>query len=162
MDLLEILKQFKTIASDPVAREISKRAILATTPKQHFGFRRILAGVFETGVAVALSVFFIMVIAGQFSNLPVAPVQLSVINPDTLRAEAQAIDIQIELAKLSYEETTTTIASTVPMIATIKPKAVMTPLATKTKPTQTTVASSSSMEPTSTLSVDQALEQLSQ
>jgi len=109
MNLLEILKQFKNITPDPANKEKSKRGILAMTPREPMSAWRIIAGIFETGIAAALAVFFILVITGQFSNAPyVSPVKFSVINPETLNAEAQAVDIQIQLAQVAYEESTTT------------------------------------------------------
>src|ERR1700691_4074612 len=103
MNLFETLKEFKNVSPDPTFSETSKRVILATTPRERWSIGRVFAHVIETGIAVALTVFFILVIAGQFSNVPyVSPTRFSVVNPETLSAEAQAVDIQIQLADVVY------------------------------------------------------------
>lgn len=164
MNLFETLKQFKNITPDPANKEKSKRAILATMPRESLGAWRIIAGIFETGIAAALAVFFILVITGQFSNNPyVSPVKFSVINPETLHAEAQAVDIQIQLANVVYQESTTTPALvnvTTPQTAHVG----VAPVILQVQPLG--VASSTPVTPTSTsasttVSVDQALQELS-
>ena len=117
MNLFETLKQFKNISPDPAYAEKSKRAILATNPAERWSLGRWLAHTAETGVAVALVVFFIMVITGQLSGSPVSPIQFSVIDPQTLHAEAQAVDIQIQLAKIAYQEPATTTSESTAQIA---------------------------------------------
>src|SRR5258708_6377536 len=119
MELFETLKQFKQIQPDAAYTAISKRAILATTPRESWSAKRILIAVIETGLALGLDGFFILIATGQFFGVAtpyVPPVQLSVITPDTLHAEAQAIDMQIELAKLSYQESTTTARVSTPKL----------------------------------------------
>ena len=165
MNLLETLKQFKTITPDPAHKESSKRAILATLPRERWNAWRSVATIFETGIAVALAVFFILIITGQLSgNSYVSPVQFSAIDPKTLNAEAQAVDIQIQLANVAYEESTTTAgtarASTVPsaMGGTAKPAFTATSLTALSSPTN-----SATSTPTSTaVSVDEALKALSE
>ena len=125
-----------------------------------------VAGIFETGVAVSLAVFLILVIAGQFpATSYIAPVQLSVIDPATLHAEAQAIDMQIQLANLSYQESTTTVnestTATAPDAA-VKPKFAATMLVGSSTATSTPSTVLASSTQTSTMSVDEALQQLSQ
>lgn len=111
MNIQETLKNFKNISPNPVYSEKSKRMIFATLPREPWTLRRSVAHLFEAGFAVALAAFFIFIFAGQFSNVPyVAPAQFSVINPATLRAEAQAVDIQIKLASVAYTTPTSTVA----------------------------------------------------
>lgn len=154
MELFEILKKFKAVEPDAAYKETAKRAILATMPRERWSIGRAFAGIFETGVALALAAFFIMVIAGQFSNSSsVAPLQLSVINPTSLHAEAQAIDMQIELVKLSYQEATTTIQSTTQLAPHVKSKALF--AATSTPASEATGTPA-------TVSVDDALQALTQ
>lgn len=167
MNLLETLKEFKNISPDPAFTEKSKRAVLATMPRERLSIGRVFAHIIETGIAVALTVFFILVIAGQFSNVPyVSPTRFSVVNPETLSAEAQAVDIQIQLANVTYQEPTTTIA-----IAQTTPQA---PAASAIIPARLGMASaassstsaegegSSTATSTQTVSIDEALKALSQ
>jgi hypothetical protein len=171
MELFETLKQFKKITPDATRQEISKRAILAQTPLEPrvvWGVRRSLAAIFETGFAVALTVFFILIIIGKFpGQSSVAPVQLSVINPTTLKAEAQAVDIQIQLAQIAYTETTSTAESTPQTTAAIAAKqpglaAAAVAAATSSSATSGGGAASSTNASSTSISIDQALQELSQ
>jgi hypothetical protein len=167
MNLFETLKEFKNISPDPAYTEKSKRAILAVTPKESLSFRRVFAHIFETGVAVALTVFFILIIVGQFSNTPyVSPAQFSVINPATLRAEAQAVDIQIQLAKVAYQEPTSTTTETTAQRATSGavafPMKIADSAATPSSSVSAVGSQGSSTVTSTVVSVDEALNALSQ
>ncbi len=173
MELFETLKQFKKITPDATRSTISKRAILAQTPlepRPAFGVGRMFAAIFETGFAVALTVFFILIIIGKFpGQSSVAPVQLSVINPTTLKAEAQAVDMQIQLAQIAYTETTSTSESTpqtTAAIASKQPAALAAAMKAATASSSTAAAggasSSSTGAASTTISIDQALQELSQ
>ena len=157
MNLFEILRKFKTIKPDGSFTEKSKRAILASP--QNIPVRP-FAGVFrfiETGAAVVLAGFFMLLITGAFSNSSyIAPVQYSVIDATGLHAEAQAIDMQIQLANVNYPETT----AAMPQLA----KALSGAMAAASSSASTITAagtSTANSASSSTVSVDQALEQLS-
>lgn len=168
MNLPEILKQFKSIEPDAAFKEKSKRAVLAQMPKEKWSIRRVIITIFESGMGVALTVFFILIIIGQFpGQSAVTPVQLSVINPETLRAEAQAVDIQIQLANVAYLESTTTVNETTPTLhpAVFMPaigasSSLIAPATASSTPVSVT-SSTPNPTPSSTLSVDQALQELS-
>jgi len=114
MNLFETLQKFKSVKPDPAYTEKSKRAILATrqfVPALNL-FRSILQFI-ETGAAVALAGFFVLLISGALSNSTyIAPVQYSVIDATGLHAEAQAIDMQIKLADVNYQDVTSNNGST--------------------------------------------------
>lgn len=166
MKISEILKQFKTITPDAEYAEKSKRAVLAAP--QSFAVRdrgiMIFLRFLETGAALALGGFFILLATGSFSGSKyLAPVQYSVIDPNGLHAEAQAIDIQIQLANLDYavastsESTTATVtgnAKAMVRALTVKGSGTAVSSATSTASASTTVPS--------TLSVDESLKALSQ
>lgn len=167
MNLLDTLKQFKNIESDPAYAEKSKRMILATDPREPWSFGRGLAHIFETGIALTLAAFLIMVIAGQFSNVPyVSPAPFSVINPATLHAEAQAVDIQIQLANVAYRATAktaiamneTTAQSAAASGTVLAPSAGFAAAALEASGT---ASSSAPVATSSAVSVDQALQELS-
>ncbi|HVO28770.1 MAG TPA: hypothetical protein VMT81_02185 [Candidatus Paceibacterota bacterium] len=171
MNLFETLEQLKTIQPDPAFRESSKRAILATAPREPWRFWRRAVAVFETGAAVALTVFFVLVLTGQFPNSssPIAPVQFSVIDPATLRAEAQAVDIQIQLADVAYDESSTAAGASTAVAASgqiFKPLAASLAAASSTgsasSSTSGSAAAASSTASSTPISVDQALQQLAQ
>lgn len=167
MNLSDILKQFKRIEPDAQFSERSKRQILlspqaaARTMRGVFAFLHVI----ETGAAVALAGFFILILTGSFSlTSSIAPIQYSVIDPQGLHAEAQAIDMQIELADVQYPQTTSTVAgSTAASAATLTKvfAAALGAQATSTATSSVSAAAASSTAST-TLSIDQALQQLSQ
>lgn len=152
MDLLETLKQFKTIKPDETFTEKSKRAVLASFPLESPGImgifktQRFIFRMVETGAALALAGFFVFLITGGFSGSSISPVRFSAIDPQALRAEAQAIDAQIELASLNYSEPAL-VESTQKLAATTGKKS--------------SVTTSSTTNVSSTVSIDQALEALS-
>jgi len=162
MNLFETLRQFKTIEPDSSFAEKSKRAILAypqNIPPMTSPFRSVLQFI-ETGAAVTLAGFFIILITGVLSDsTSIAPVQYSVIDPAGLHAEAQAIDMQIELAKVAYTEGVTTVAVS-GFVASAKPATSSSLTASITAATSSISAVSSSTATSTSISVDQALSQL--
>lgn len=172
MDLFEALKQFRRIAPDPGFSEKSKRMVLASPqhPERSFVLRGALVFLHsvETAAVLALAGFFVLLATGSFSGTKyLAPVQYSVIDPGSLHAEADAIDTQIQLANISYTEVSSTVmGSTAAMAGTGPVVAHM--LAAKDRaatgdaaPAGSATTSADSATST-TLSVDQALQQLSQ
>jgi hypothetical protein len=171
MKLSDILKQFKTIQPDADFSRRSRAQILLSPQTE----RRTMRGVFaflhviETGAAVALAGFFILILTGSFSpTRSIAPIQYAVIDPAGLHAEAQAIDMQIQLADIVYPQVTSTAAAT-PAASAALTKAFATVLGTSAASSSATVATSTADASTSApaasttpLSVDQALQQLTQ
>jgi hypothetical protein len=115
MTLFEKLKQLQRIAADPGFTENSRRTVLASVPKKALTPRMIFVQVLETAGSLALVGVLIFTIVGGFSGASkyLSPVSFSGIDPTTLHAEADAIDMQIELANLNYLQTTSTAESTV-------------------------------------------------
>ena len=171
MKLSDILKQFKNIQPDADFSRRSRAEILLSPQEE----RRTMRGVFaflhviETGAAVALAGFFILILTGSFSpTRSIAPIQYAVIDPAGLHADAQAIDIQIQLANIEYPQVTSTAIAT-PAVSVALTKAFATVLGTSAASSSATVATSttdaSTSAPTASttpLSVDQALQQLTQ
>lgn len=159
MNLFEILKQFKNIQPDSGFSATSKRALLARAEAaSSWSAKRTLFRILETGAAVTLTGFFVLLITGAFSGSRFAPIQYSAIDPQGLRAEAEAIDIQIQLANLNYVGPT---AESTAQIA--KPAATARAFSAITPATSSPAAAASTSTPTatSTLTIDQALEKLS-
>jgi hypothetical protein len=170
MKLSDILKQFKNIQPDADFSCRSRAEILLSPQSE----RRTMRGVFaflhviETGAAVALVGFFILILTGSFSpTRSIAPIQYAVIDPTGLHAEAQAIDMQIQLANIEYPQVTTTAAAT-PATSAALTKAFAAVLGISKASSSTAVTSTmdaSTSAPTASttpLSVDQALQQLTQ
>ncbi len=156
MNLLETLKQLKKIQPDPAFTENAKRAILAREPLSPMGHgwsaQRTIWKIIETGAAVALTGFFILLITGALSGSSIAPVQYSAIDPQSLRAEAQAIDMQIQLANLNYGELTAE--------STAKTAGAKQGTAVKAAAPAVSAAGTASTTATTTVSIDQALQSL--
>jgi hypothetical protein len=168
MNLFKTLKQFKTIQPDHSFTEQSKRAILASPqniPAMN-PFRGMLQ-LLETGAAVVLAGFFILLITGALSNQNSnSPVQYSVIDPAGLHAEAQAIDIQIKLANVSYPEVVASQSGAFASQATSSALSTSMKTASSSAPSTgapvATGGSSSANAAASSTTVDQALQALSE
>jgi hypothetical protein len=170
MKLYDLLKQFKNIEPDAEFTRRSRTEILLSPQNE----RRTMRGVFaflhvlETSAAVALAGFFLLILTGSFSpTSSIAPIQYSVIDPQGLHAEAQAIDMQIQLADIEYPQVTSTAmtGSAAPSPAALSKvfAAALGAGATSSvsTPASTVVATTSTSTASTTLSVDQALKQLS-
>lgn len=151
MDLLETLKKLKTIQPHPTFSETSRRAILASLPLEPLSPRRIFARVLAATGSLVLAGALVFVIAGGLSATKLSP-QFSSIDPTALHAEAQAIDMQITLLNVNYTE------STQPVSAAIQIKSQVAAGVASSSPASTAASATS----TSSMSVDEVLEGLSQ
>jgi hypothetical protein len=109
MTLKEAFNNFKKITPDEDYTKRS-RALVVTAEQKLSPFRlpfalKLLSRGFQYGSAIALTSLLIAIIAGGFSILTfLTPFsKLPSLDPEHLRAEAQAIDIQIKLTGLSYD-----------------------------------------------------------
>jgi hypothetical protein len=174
MKLFDILKQFKTIEPDAQFTAHSKAEILISPRPEQKTMRGVFAflHIIETSAAVVLAGLFILVLTGSFSGThSIAPIQYAVIDPTGLHAEAQAIDMQIQLANVNYPQATETAESVSPAITdgstiatgtTMKFAAIGTPTASSTASSSDMQEAGASSTPSSSVSVDDALKQLSQ
>ena len=155
MNLLETLQNLKKIQPDPTFSENSRRAVLASLPMEPLSPRRIFARSLAAAGSLVLAGALIFIIAGGLSATNLAP-QFSSIDPTALRAEAQAIDTEINLLNVNYAYPESA-ASTEPIPAAGKTGGII--VKNTSSSTPTAMASST---PTSTMSVDQILQGLSQ
>jgi len=170
MEIQDILKQFKNIQPDPTYTEFSRRAVLASAQLEQLSLRRILARVMETAGSVALVGLLIFAIMGGFSGSRyLSPVQFSGIDPAALHAEAQAIDMQINLANLTYTESTRVAESTPhasgspfarATTTASAPPAAAAPAAAA--PENTATSTGTGNAPSSSVSINEALQKLTQ
>lgn len=159
MNLENILKQFKLIEPDAAYKDHSKRALLASAEiASPWSVRRTLLQIVETGVAVALAGFFIFLVAGGFAGSGLSPVQYAAIDPAGIRAEARAIDIQIQLANVNYAPTA---AESTPASAAPAPKRATPAKALPAAAVQNATGSAATSTALPTLSIDEALQKLS-
>lgn len=110
MDTQNILKQLKTLEPDKGYTLRSRTEVLLSSrpelTKKQSGMLRIFGEVFQSVSAIALTSVAIIVIFGGFSVWRLVKPGLLALDPAGLRAEAQAIDIQIQLAGIEYQEST--------------------------------------------------------
>ncbi len=172
MNLLTTLKKLQRTQPDPEYRVRSRSIILQTTlPLSRLQIvGRWIWGNVESAATLALAgLCLFLVFAGfslwkSFSPLGIAQLDLA-----SLRAEAQAIDIQIKLAGLQYEGSTLPIAPVTELPTLAVSASSYDTRSTHTIPTPSllpaaTASSASSPETatsTPTLSIDEALLELS-
>lgn len=109
MDPLTLLKQLKNIEPDAEYRRRSRAQILASTRASQslpLNILDFLVRGLEIGSAIAVTSFILILILGGFGGRGAPPHGFSPLNLDSLKAEAEAIDIQIELTNLQYLEGT--------------------------------------------------------
>ena len=154
MDLFDILKEFKKIQPEKNFTENSRRMILMHAPVERISARRFFARSVAVASSLVLAGALIFIIAGGLSMTKLAP-KFSSIDPTALRAEAQAIDTQINLLNVNYAENA---ASTKPTLTINKNIATQISEGTSSP----VIATSTNTLATSTLSVDEILQGLSQ
>jgi len=109
MDILTTLKKLRYVESDPQYRARSRRVLLAITPPRprreiFWGW---IAGNIESGASLAMAGLCLFLIFAGFSLWKsFSPLGINRLDLAALRAEAQAIDIQIQLAGLEYQGST--------------------------------------------------------
>lgn len=106
MNLHKLLKQLKKIEPHPHYVQKSRRMIIGERKKllPVFSLKNIIFQTLQSGSVIALAGILIFLIATGFASKFFSPFQLAGLDPATLQAEAEAIDIQIQLAKIAYRE----------------------------------------------------------
>ena len=126
MELIELLKKLKHVKAEPAYTRRSRFLILGEAvglerPSRH-PWQLILHSL-QFGSAVALAGLLLVLIVGGFSAWRfLSPFQLSSLDPQSLRAEAQEVDIQIQLTNIAYPESLQNATSTVETALTPKTK----------------------------------------
>lgn len=161
MELIDILKKLRAIKADSGYIKESRSFILSSgkhnEPNLAFFAKELAIGVFRSGWSIALTAVLLLLTMGSFSIIKVLhPVTTAVVDVAGMKAEAQAIDAQIELTGVEYAaigiaNKTSTVSMALPEI---KPRA----KAVKAKPGITTLAETTSTAPT----IDSVLETLSE
>lgn len=108
MNSQEFIKKLKEILPGREYAENSKRAILAAEQYPKWSFIGSLTESLGTGMAIVLAGALLVLVMGGFSSLN--PFSLKSLDPAGLKAEAEAIDIQIRLSNLDYNAFTRVIS----------------------------------------------------
>jgi hypothetical protein len=165
MNLLETLKQLKNIQADSSYVEKSRRIVLASPRHEPLSARMIFVRILETAGSLALVGVFIFAVAGGLSSSRYfSPVSFQGIDPAALHAEADAIDMQINIANLNYSQSVNvgeSTAMTTPVVhAHESATSTSTPVVLQS--TSTPVVSGATSTSSTALSVNEALQQLEQ
>ncbi len=121
MELEKLLRQLQSIKPDADCARRSRHAILGTstrnTPVFPYLVRWVVQG-FQAGSSVVLAILLFIVVVGGFSVWSaITPFNLASLDPKSLRAEAEAVDIQIQLAQIAYSEPARLAETTTPTMA---------------------------------------------
>jgi hypothetical protein len=154
MNLFETLQKMKSVRPDPLFSEKSRRDILMSVPQEPLLPRIVFARFVGATGSLVLAGILVFIIAGGLSTTDLAP-KFSSIDPVALRAEAQAIDTQINLLNVSYTESPVSTAPT--PLSTGKTRGIIILDNLSSSTAQTTASST----PTSTVSIDEVLQGLS-
>ena len=105
-NIVEIIKKLRRVEPDPLYVKRSRGIILGNVSRP---ICRVVAGwifnYLQTGAAVALAgIFVFIILAGVSLWHTLSPLNVASLDLSGLKAEAQAIDIQIQLANLGYSE----------------------------------------------------------
>ena len=166
METIDILKKLKNIKPDSDYSKKSRAVILSQRehhlPVFSFSFRQIANGVLRSGWSMALTAIFLLLAIGSFSVLKIlSPATTAVVDLTGLKAEAQAIDAQIELTSVVYnssadiENKTSTVS--IILRETKSPKAATKQAENGAKSSVAAPAENSAAQPT----IDSALDMLS-
>lgn len=164
MELIEFLKKLRAIKADSGYTKESRAFILNAGghEKASFAFlaKEALSGIFRSGWSMALTAALLLMAIGSFSVLKLLyPITSAVVDVSGLKAEARAIDAQIELTGVRYDATamenkTSTVSMALPAA---KKQAVK---SKQLKPVQNAAATESAAVPPPT--IDSVLNALSE
>jgi hypothetical protein len=104
MEIEHLLRHLKKIESRAEYRA-HLRAHLLTRARhpRRLTWRDVVIGAFQSGSAIALTVVLIVLMVGGFSIAKYVQ-KVAGLDPQGLRAEAHAIDMQLELTGLDYQD----------------------------------------------------------
>lgn len=126
MEILKLLEQLKRIEARPDYVRQSRYLILHKEEKPVLSPGRFILQSLQFGSAVALaSLLLIFIVGGLATWKFISPFKLTSLDPGSLRAEAEAIDIQIELTDIVYPDSRgeTTVESASPKAPEVKAQA---------------------------------------
>ena len=120
MELIELLKKLKNLKAHPDYTRKSRQLIMsqeknawpapynlseARQRRPGFSLKHFAANLFQSGSAIAMTAMLLFLVFGSFSLWKIfSPANPIAIELTGLQAEAQAIDIQIQLTNIAYQE----------------------------------------------------------
>lgn len=147
-NLEHILHTLKTLEPDQNYSDRSLSAIVRTprNPRSWMSFTILHVAEYSTAVALVSLLFFMMLGNASLTSL-FSPIQSSSLNAGSLRAEAEAIDIQIRVLDIDYEENTN-LSSTTPINRPARTTKKTSPISLLTKESTSTPETPSTTPPT--------------
>ena len=104
MEVEHILHKLKRIEPRAEHRERLRADLMSRMPlPRRLTWRDVVFGAFQSGSAIALTVVVILLLVGGFSVAKYVQ-RVAGLDPQGLRAEAQAIDMQLQLTGLDYQD----------------------------------------------------------
>lgn len=104
MDIFDLLKQLKNeIKPDKDFVLYSRRKLMVDLSNQSFFLQKRTRSIFWQMIySISFTAAIFVFIVGIFSMFKFITPKLGVLNPETIKAEADAIDFQIKISKLIY------------------------------------------------------------
>lgn len=157
MEIEKVLRQFKNIRPRDEFSKISRATILATPRIPQRTWAEILWPSLRFSSAALITGFIIFVVVGVFSLTGInSKVPVASLDPITLRAEAEAIDIQIQLTALGYDNPLQVIHDT----STPTGLSLKKPAKTEVSNEQKKISEAEKTEVVEEISIEEALEKL--
>ena len=162
MKLTELIKQLKSIEADAEYTARSRHAIMGGAQKApRLTIFSYIGRALAEGSAIVLAGALLIVIMAGFSTWEfLSPFELKSLDPVGLRAEAHAIDIQIQLTNLAYPDVPHNESTTIPVAVGITSKSAKDEARQEAQSLGLTPATSS--DETAPVSIDDALDRLAQ
>lgn len=166
MDINDLFSQLKTIEPRKEFTEQSRRLVLAS-PRHYSRFdiiKGMIIDTFRMSAAIALAAALVLVIVNATFLWKILPTpQVAVLDPVGLHAEAQAIDMQIQLAQVNFGDLTLH-TSTISIITrttspSLPPRAAANPKDQSIPKANESINPAATTAPTST-DIDSALQEL--
>ncbi len=165
MEIKDILKQLKSIQPDADYTRRSRHALLhgrAFRGRARGGVIQFVVDTLAHGSAIALAGALILLIFAGFSTWNfLSPFEIKSLDPTSLRAEAEAIDIQIKLTNLAYPEVPRNETTTTPFSRAAAPRD-LTKEVQREAEAMGIASASSSEEGAHPVTIEEALDRLAQ
>ncbi|MEK7212663.1 MAG: hypothetical protein AAB686_03220 [Patescibacteria group bacterium] len=108
MNLIQLIRKLKSIEPDPAYTRRSRSLIVETpmTVRPIMNLWQVVVRGLQFGSAIALTGVLLILVLGGFSVWKaLSPFQLTSLDPASLKAEAEAVDAQIQITEIVYPET---------------------------------------------------------
>lgn len=157
----DIFKKLKKITPDPEYARRSRLLIVGReTERAVHDLKSFVFSLVKSGSALAMTAALLFLLLGSFSIWKIfSPASTALLDPTSLKAEAQAIDIQIQLTNIAYQEPNLSNETSGPALA---PSVKSVQVSKEAKKEAENLGLSAATSSQNRISIDQALDSLSQ